>query len=171
MYTHPTCTLTELAAHFTTVSPPSLLPSPPIGTRLVFQLICADIRSTNPNQRRHLAKDLGNVVIGGAPSPEGGDAMGADDDGKTLEDANFVVGDYISCVVLPPLEDGSVAPVSLARKGKHAGRENEHGRPGGGAGPGGPGLGGSAPFPVGDWRRGGRAPHAPTRPRGGGRRW
>ena len=171
VYTHQNCTLTELAAHLTNLSPPSLLPSPPIGTRLVFQLVYADIRNANPHQRRYLVKDLGNIVIGGALDaldPEVGDAA-VMDDGKTLDDAKFVVGDYISCVVLPPLEDGSVAPISLASKYNHGGRESR--RPGGGVGPGGPGFGESAPFPVGDWRRGERASHAPTRPSGGGGRW
>lgn len=51
----------------------------------------------------------------------------ADDDGgaaanKTLEDAKFVVGDYISCAILPPLEDtGAVAPAAGARTGRGSG--------------------------------------------------
>ncbi|KAL2110008.1 hypothetical protein VUR80DRAFT_1699 [Thermomyces stellatus] len=167
VYTHKYCTLTELAAHLTALLPPSLLPSPPIGTRLVFQLVYPDIRNPNPHQRRYLAKDLGSVVIGGDPDEEGIGAAGTNDDDRTLADAKFVVGDFVSCVVLPPLEDGSVAPVSFAKREKHPVREN--GRLGGSAGPG-PSFGVSAPFPAGDWRRGERVPPAPTRPRGGGRR-
>ena len=167
MYTNKACTLTELAAHLTALSPSSLLPSPPIGTRLIFQLVYADIRSLHLHQRRYLVKDLGSVVIGGIPDPEGPGVGDANNNETTLEDAKFVVGDYVSCVVLPPLADGSIAPVSFAKREKHVTREN--GRLGGGAGTG-PGFGGSAPFPAGDWRRGERVPPAPTRPRGGGRR-
>ena len=168
VYTHRRCSLSDLAAHFTALAPPSSLPSPPIGTRLVFQLVYPDIRNPNPRQRRYLVKDLGSVVIGGRLDLEGGGEAGTSDDGKTLEDAKFIVGDYVTCAVLPPLEDGSVAPVSLARKEKHGAREN--GRPGPGGGPGG-GFGAGASFPMGDWRRGDRVPQAPMRPRGGGRRW
>ncbi|RYP04470.1 hypothetical protein DL765_010177 [Monosporascus sp. GIB2] len=47
---------------------------------------------------------------------------GGDGDGnKTLADARFVPGDYISCAILPPLPDGSVAPASDARTGRGAG--------------------------------------------------
>lgn len=106
-------------------------------------------------------------MIGGVPDLAGTGAGAAGDDDKTLDDAKFVVGDYFSCVVLPPLSDGSVAPASLARREKHALREN--GRLAGSAGPG-SSLGGSVPFPAGDWRRGERVPPGPTRPRGGGRR-
>ncbi|KAH7041315.1 Sin3 associated polypeptide p18-domain-containing protein [Microdochium trichocladiopsis] len=37
---------------------------------------------------------------------------------KTLAEARLVPGDYISCAILPPLEDGSVAPASAARTGR-----------------------------------------------------
>lgn len=156
----------------------SLLPSPPIGTRLVFQLVYPDIRNPNPHHRRYLVKDLGSVVIGGTLDSEGvgNEGGGVSEEGKTLGDAKFVIGDYVSCVVLPPLEDGSVAPVSLARREKHVGRENGRlgGERGGVGGAPGSGFGGSAAFPAafpaGEWKRGERVPHAPTRPRGGGRR-
>ncbi|KAI5917954.1 Sin3 associated polypeptide p18-domain-containing protein [Camillea tinctor] len=45
----------------------------------------------------------------------------AGDAHKTLADARFVVGDYISCAILPPQADGSVAPASSARMGRGAG--------------------------------------------------
>ncbi|SPO04513.1 uncharacterized protein DNG_07198 [Cephalotrichum gorgonifer] len=178
IYTHQTCTLSDLAAHLTALSPPSLLPSPPIGTRLAFQLAYPDLRNPAAHQRRYLVKDLGSLVIGGALRPD--DQLEEDDEvsdeGKTLADAKFVVGDYVSCVVLPPLEDGSVAPLSMARRDKHVGRED--GRSGGGgfgggsgAGAGSFGFGGNESFPAGNWNRGQRVPHGPTRPRGGGRRY
>ena len=65
-------------------------------------------------------------MIGGTLDSEGvgNEGGGVSEEGKTLGDAKFVIGDYVSCVVLPPLEDGSVAPVSLARREKHGGREN-----------------------------------------------
>ncbi|RYP78309.1 hypothetical protein DL770_006908 [Monosporascus sp. CRB-9-2] len=46
---------------------------------------------------------------------------GDGDGNKTLADARFVPGDYISCAILPPLPDGSVAPASDARTGRGAG--------------------------------------------------
>lgn len=85
-------------------------------------------------------KDLGSVVIGEGgrgldvsdldldednledqevgtaklPPPEVGGSEGF----KTLSEARLVAGDYISCAILPPLEDGSVAPASAARTGR-----------------------------------------------------
>ena len=29
---------------------------------------------------------------------------------KTLQDARFVIGDYVSCAILPPMDNGGVAP-------------------------------------------------------------
>lgn len=40
---------------------------------------------------------------------------------KTLGDVKFMVGDYISCAILPPLDDGSVAPADSARSGRGSG--------------------------------------------------
>lgn len=116
-------------------------------------------------------------MIGGTLGPEGAGSVtdAVNEGGKTLGDAKFVIGDYVSCVVLPPLEDGSVAPVSLAKREKHVGRENGRLSGGGGSARRGPGSGFSgnaafpAAFPAGEWKRGERVPHAPARPRGGGR--
>src|SRR5688572_4329496 len=103
--------LTELA--------PPAIPSPAYGTRLVFQLVFPDLRRTNPMPSglpRYGVKDLGSVIIGTGPTEDDGEELWdrADED-KTLGDARFVVGDYISCAVLPPLDDGSIAAISSAR--------------------------------------------------------
>ncbi|KAI9838044.1 MAG: hypothetical protein M1819_006198 [Sarea resinae] len=146
IYTWPTCTLRELS-HLLTTALPSLLPSPPIGTRLAFRLIFPDTRDAGrAGQGRYLSKDLGSVVVGArdpdsraAAPPTTENDHDDDDDGEkgltkpsdeearivaagpmagalggdpevTLQEARFVIGDYISCAICPPLADGSVAP-------------------------------------------------------------
>lgn len=81
-----------------------------------------------------------------------------DEADKTLQEMRFVIGDYIDCAVLPPLEDGSVAPPIYSGRGPIGGgmrafRENEFGAFGGGRFARG-GRGGSNGMPSGDWRRG-----------------
>ena len=126
-----------------------------------------------------------NVVTAG---PMAGELNGEPD--KTLQEARFVIGDYISCAIFPPLANGSVAPppgpgtagrmgaggrgmsdFGGGRGGVLGGpRENGfggfrvRGGPRGGASFNGgrPGDGG---LPSGEWRRGERVPEGP----GGGR--
>lgn len=77
---------------------------------------------------RYVAKDLGSLVLGGG-GPGAGPDEGVpdqeeprDDGAKTLSDARFVTGDFISCAILPPNElTGEVAPASSARMGRGAG--------------------------------------------------
>ncbi|KAF0320599.1 hypothetical protein GQ607_012180 [Colletotrichum asianum] len=214
LYTWPSSTLTELAEQVA-AEDPSLLPSPSVGTRLAFRLIYPDARNAAatagahhaPTQPRFMVKDLGSVVLGGdgASAALLAAANGAEgDDGytemtgaaalataetatkdKTLGEFKFVVGDYVSCAILPPLTDGSVAPAITARndrptgpRGPAAGHPPHNnrrdagfaGRPGrdrerrrSGFGDGG--------FPEGEWRRGERLPdEAPDRSWGRGRR-
>lgn len=175
IYTFSNCTLYDLALELAALVPQAL-PSPAVGTRIVFQLVCPDIRSTtaiNNAKRRFVVKDLGSVVIGGARA-ESGDLEVAADQRKTLGDARFVVGDYVSCAVLPLLPDGSVAPASNAKRGStgedrkdfRGGLPSLHegfyarGRGGRGAWP---DVGGRIDFPTGDWRRGERLPRNTTR--------
>ncbi|KAF1809522.1 hypothetical protein P152DRAFT_494487 [Eremomyces bilateralis CBS 781.70] len=182
IYTWPTCSLRELT-HLLTAALPSLLPSPAIGTRLTFRLIFPDTRSSGPGPPRYIAKDLGSVVIGaGGPGVEGIEGATTEDetrkaleklDGdaeKTLQDARFVIGDYVDCAVFPPLPNGDVAAGSAPRFAGPMtggpGRENGFG--------GGPirhgrgfrneGRGGS--FLSGDWRRGEVPPGGGFRGRG-----
>ncbi|KFA52929.1 hypothetical protein S40293_00912 [Stachybotrys chartarum IBT 40293] len=140
-------------------------------------------------QPRYAVKDLGTVVIGeggpGAGEADDGDATATADtrDGKkTLGSARFVVGDYVSCAIVSPLPDGSVAPAgsgkreTMARprdeRGGYRGRFSSHnlppdiGRGGRNARRDGSGVA----FPAGEWRRGERIPENSTaRPRGRGR--
>ncbi|KAL0931946.1 sin3-associated polypeptide sap18 [Colletotrichum truncatum] len=217
LYTWPTCTLTELAQQIA-AEDPSLLPSPSLGTRLAFRLVYPDTRNVTAAaaahhasaQPRFMVKDLGSVVLGGdevtaaalsaANGAEGGDEdvdmtgtlalPPTDTADKTLGEAKFVVGDYVSCAILPPLPDGSVAPAMTARNDRTAGprgpavgqpshntrrdagfagrqgRDRERRRPGFGEGR----------FPEGEWRRGERLPDDPPdrswgRGRRGGSRW
>ncbi|RYP41222.1 hypothetical protein DL769_011596 [Monosporascus sp. CRB-8-3] len=109
----------------------------------------AGTRGSGPPAPRYTVKELGSVVIGdggpaldpnavveagkiavdGPGSNDGGNnhsdgnnsSTGDGDGNKTLADARFVTGDYISCAILPPLPDGSVAPASDARTGRGAG--------------------------------------------------
>ncbi|KAH8909977.1 hypothetical protein BR93DRAFT_976170 [Coniochaeta sp. PMI_546] len=140
IHTYMTTTLLELAHHIASLQP-SALPSPAIGTRLSFRLIYPDTTYTSrlpPDQSpppRYLAKDLGSLVLG-----EGGPGIDFDDPedvtagntlvpevsaaGKTLTDAKFVVGDYLSVAVLPPDgSTGAVVPASgIETTGRAAGR-------------------------------------------------
>lgn len=194
VYTRPDCSLKELALELAAVQP-SILPSPSIGTRLVFQLVCPDLRGTsaiNNAAPRFAVKELGSIVIGqgslsvrdleDAEIPVTGDR----ENGKTLREAHFVVGDYVSCAVLPPLSDGSVAPAMNARReSSAAGRGGPRGHRGGFQGPDdgfgrlGEGRGGrdgwrnggGSSVPLGEWRRGERLPDGPARRSRGRGRW
>ncbi|RCI10720.1 hypothetical protein L249_5302 [Ophiocordyceps polyrhachis-furcata BCC 54312] len=179
LYTWPSCTLSELAMELAALKP-SALPHPAVGTRLVFQLVYPDLRSTAPfgdALPRYAVKDLGSIVIGhsgpGAETSElgatGGTSRNDHDIGRTLNHARFVVGDFVSCAILPPLSDGSVAPASNARSygirenGLGGGRGIRAGRREGGPG----GTGGGVP--KGEWRRGETLPD--MSPRRGASRW
>jgi histone deacetylase complex subunit SAP18 len=144
-----------------------------------------------------MLKDLGSIVIGdGGPGilPDeeeseivaGGLVAGAlgGEPEKTLQDARFQIGDYVSCAVLPPSENGSVAPPpggpptrgfggdrrgglggDFGSRGGFGGpRENGFGFRGRG-GPRGGGNFGQGMVPAGEWRRGERVPEGPS---GGG---
>ncbi|ROW12577.1 hypothetical protein VMCG_00238 [Cytospora schulzeri] len=210
IHTWPSATLSELA-HQLAAAKPHLLPSPSIGTRLVFRLMYYDTRTASGGSAslsaapgRFVVKDLGSVVIGdGGPgistsaADEGGETEGGETAGseaessKTLAGARFVVGDYISCAILPPSkDDGSVQPASAARVGRGFGagqarstvdpgpppmggnRQNGFGsasmrRPPAAFG----GSGGAGVLPVGEWRRGERLPEGPSSRGKGRRRW
>lgn len=155
---------------------------------------------------RYMSKDMGSVIVGARDfgngnNNENGDSLlplQGDDADKMLQDFRFVVGDYIDCAIMPPLEDGSIAPAvgsggrlpSMGASfpigggggggpGMRAFRENGfgRGRPGRGFG-----RGDSSGFPTGEWKRGERLPDddrgygGPRRGswdlrRGGGRGW
>lgn len=79
---------------------------------------------------RYGVKDLGSVVVGAGPTADE-ERWDRSDEDKTLSDARFVVGDYISCAVLPPKDDGSVALVPISRpepsRSMHDGRGSHRG--------------------------------------------
>lgn len=99
---------------------------------------------------------------------------------KTLQEARFVIGDFISCAIFGPGADGSVAPVHAGRGvvGMRGGRGGDGGRGGGyggfggengagfrgrgrggfGGGYSGAGRVGEGGLPQGEWRRGERVP-------------
>ncbi|KAF7131431.1 hypothetical protein CNMCM5793_004602 [Aspergillus hiratsukae] len=135
---------------------------------------------------RYMSKDMGSVIVGPKDSPYrgendaengGGAAAGprglrlqGNDADKTLQDWRFVVGDYVDCAILPPLEDGSVAPPLITGRGAVSGtvgggmrafRDPGFGRPG-------RGRGGGDRIPSGDWRRGEKLPDGGGRNYGGG---
>ncbi|KAI0430479.1 Sin3 associated polypeptide p18-domain-containing protein [Xylaria sp. FL1042] len=200
LHTWHDCTLNELAHHIAAADG-ELLPNPAIGTRLAFRLIFQDTRGP-ALVNKYTVKELGSVVIGdGGPglSLEDVDASRTLDDtdpDKTLSDVRFVVGDHISCAILPPLPDGSIAPASSARMGRGTGagesrlavgsapnepsRDRDipsarHGRGRGGIGKGGyehfNARGPRSGVPMGEWRRGEKLPDVPPagRPRNRGR--
>lgn len=198
IYTWQSCTLRELT-QLLTLALPSLLPDPPVGTRLCYRLIYPDTKAAAMTMSsgggadvkgRYLSKDIGSVIVGprdghdntqeeeeAAPGPRALRLQGHDAD-KTLQDMRFVIGDYVDCAVLPPLEDGSVAPPLTTGRGGGGGggfgggmrafRDTPGfgGRSGPGSGPGRGGGGGrDRGFPAGDWKRGERLPEGG----GGGR--
>ncbi|KAH8663497.1 Sin3 associated polypeptide p18-domain-containing protein [Tricladium varicosporioides] len=197
IYTWQSCTLRELS-HLLTSALPSLLPDPAIGTRLAFRLIFPDTRSPGPGTGpgRFMTKDLGSIIIGdGGPGilPEGEEAeiveggavsgpLGGEPD-KTLMDARFVIGDYVSCAILPPLANGNVAPApggaprggfgmgrgggDFGGRGFSGSRENGFGFRGRG-GSRGRGDFTQGTVPAGEWRRGERVPEGPSGGRGRG---
>ncbi|KAJ5666601.1 hypothetical protein N7462_011010 [Penicillium macrosclerotiorum] len=194
IYTWQSCTLRELSQLLTSALP-SLLPDPPVGTRLSFRLIYPDARAAammGPDARgRYLSKDLGSVIVGPRDSPYRGEEdaddqaearpragtlrfQGSDAD-KALQDARFIIGDYVECAILPPLEDGSVAPPLRGAagpppmgSGMRAFRENGFGGRGGRGSYRGGDRGGPPSLPQGDWKRGERLPEGGGR--GSGRR-
>lgn len=197
IYTWQSCTLRELSQLLTSALP-SLLPDPPVGTRLCFRLVYPDARGAammGPDARgRYTSRDLGSVIVGPRDSPYRGDEDAEDraearpragplrfsgsEAEKSLQDARFLVGDYVECAIIAPLEDGSVAPPLRGGAGPPPGgggmrafQENGFGRPGRG-GRGGD-RGGPPALPQGDWKRGERLPEGAGgggRGGGGGRR-
>ncbi|KAF4550751.1 Hypothetical protein D9617_16g015410 [Elsinoe fawcettii] len=203
IHTWPDCTLSELTSHLVSAIP-DLLPSPAVGTRIGFRLIFPDTRAPGAEYEGRgswKSKELGSVVVGEdvrANNSRDDDTQGTQDGGgvndalglgrltgeasKTLADARFVIGDYISCAIISPRQDGSVASVpAFDRGGPRRGYENGmngHGRGGRGGYGGRRGalgdrdLGPPSNVPAGEWRRGERLPDGPGSGygrRGGGR--
>lgn len=179
----PDCTLDELALELA-IAEPGVLSSPAIGTRLVFQLIFPDLRNATAAVNappRFASRDLGSVVIGsGGPGVEEPVRDGVDDGAKKLSDARFVVGDYVTCAVLPPQADGSVVPASVVRResasmgGRDRGARGDFPRDGGRGGRwdarrDGRGGHGGGFFPHGEWKRGEQVPTGPGGRRGDNR--
>lgn len=192
IYTWQSCSLRELSSLLAGALP-SQLPDPQAGTRLCFRLIYPDTRGAATEGRgRYLSKDIGSVILGRSGEKNGHDeqringarrgfmgkdASSHDEADKTLADARFVVGDYVDVAILPPLDDGSVAPPVQGGRGPPGGpigggmrafrAPRENGGGGGRRGPGGGGMGRGPPgngLPSGDWKRGERLPEE----RGGG---
>ncbi|KAJ9605878.1 hypothetical protein H2200_009727 [Cladophialophora chaetospira] len=183
IYTWMSCTLKELALLLTQALP-SILPGPAIGTRLSFRLIYPDLHASrggggrleSEGRGRYLSKEMGSVVVAAPEYSNGGGSgpirLEGEDAEKTLEDARFVIGDFIDCAVFPPLSDGTV--VSRGSVSARGGpRENGYGRVrSGGYGLGGRGsyngfgprgggeFGAQGTIPSGEWRRGERLPES-----------
>jgi histone deacetylase complex subunit SAP18 len=197
IYTWQSCTLRELCGLFLGAMP-SLLPQPYAGTRIAFRLVYPDIQGSNrPGaQGRYISRDIGSVIVGARTTNENSDLDDGDgaavaealkqlngDPDKTLSDAKFLVGDYVTCAVLPPLPDGSVPAAPLPSSGPGRGPHGAYG----GRGDSGFGRGGrggryedrrpyddrrpSGGVPSGEWRRGEAPPEREPgygRGRGGG---
>ncbi|KAF1942910.1 hypothetical protein EJ02DRAFT_344449 [Clathrospora elynae] len=194
IYTWQSCSLRELCKLLLSAVP-TLLPQPYAGSRIAFRLVFPDLQaSTRPGAPgRFISRDIGSVIVGASSGDEDTDMDGAEvasvvdalkqldgDADKTLADVKFLIGDYVTCAILPPLPDGGVpaAPPPLSAPGRAPptgpyggrGRENGFGGRGdyggfarggrGGGGGGGGGrfdegrLGGGGRVPSGEWRRG-----------------
>jgi histone deacetylase complex subunit SAP18 len=195
IYTWMSCSLGELA-HLLTQALPHILPDPSVGTRLSFRLVYPDAyasrggggRLESEGRGRYLSKEMGSVVVAAPDHSNGNGAVGSlvnlegDDADKTLEEARFVIGDFIDCAIFPPLSDGTVVSRgSVSGRGGGPPRENGYGRVraggygmGGGTrgnynnGPGPRAVDVGASIPSGEWRRGERLPDSGGF-RGGGR--
>ncbi|KAK5116504.1 hypothetical protein LTR62_008053 [Meristemomyces frigidus] len=156
IYTWPNCTLGELTGLLTSVLPEGILPTPAVGTRLVYKLVFPDTRAEVGREGRGkwIDKPLGNVVIGGndAHMRNGDDDAATVEDlqslegdaEKTLGDARFVIGDYVVCSIYSPGQDGRVAALPpISGRGGFGGR-------------GGPGHSRENGFVGGGWYGGGR---------------
>ncbi|KAB2569238.1 Histone deacetylase complex subunit SAP18 [Lasiodiplodia hormozganensis] len=206
IYTWPTCSLRELTHLLVSALPsllPDPAIGTRLAFRLIFPDTrsggggggAAGAGGGGPGgPGRYLSKELGSVIVGGGgPGVDDDDAAapaatttatngrGAldrleGDADKTLADARFVIGDYVSCCILPPGADGSVAtgPPPASRypasrdygmsRGGPPPRENGYGdrsygggygrRGGGPRYEGGGRLGGGGGVPPGEWRRG-----------------
>lgn len=176
------CTLKELALLLTQALP-QILPDPSVGTRLSFRLVYPDVHASrggggrldSEGRGRYLSKEVGSVVISAPEHSNGDDAsalrLEGEDTEKTLEDARFVIGDFIDCAVFPPLSDGSVVSRGSV-SGRGGPRENGYGRVRGGGyglsnrgnfngyGSRGGDYTGPGNIPSGEWRRGERLPDA-----------
>ncbi|TKX19637.1 hypothetical protein C1H76_8210 [Elsinoe australis] len=195
IHTWPDCTLSELTSYVTSAIP-DLLPSPAVGTRLGFRLVFPDTRSPGAGidgRGKWMSKDLGGLIVGEDvhENVNGNGTRGTDNDAlglgrltgdaeKTLADARFVIGDYVSCAIIPPRQDGSVGSLPagdrvVGRRGFENGANGSN--RGGGYGRGRGGFAadrgvGSSHVPPGEWRRGERLPDGPGSGqfrRGGGR--
>lgn len=111
---------TRLAYRLIYPSPQTPPPSAPEGMgRYVSKEIGGVIVSANDDDGSEDADNGGEGIRGIKPTEEESQILGSEgimtgalggSPEKTLQDARFVVGDYISCCILPPLPDGSVAP-------------------------------------------------------------
>ncbi|KAF2124766.1 hypothetical protein P153DRAFT_326177 [Dothidotthia symphoricarpi CBS 119687] len=199
IYTWPNCNLRELCK-LLLATYPKLLSHPYAGARIAFRLVYPDIQGSNrPGAPgRFISRDIGSVIVGAA-HPEDEDTEMAEggtmveealkqldgDPEKTLGDVKFLIGDFVSCAILPPLPDGGVPaappPISGPSRGPPPGPYGGRGRDNGFGGRGdfGYGRGGrggrfddrrlSGGVPSGEWRRGEAPPdREPGFGRGGG---
>ncbi|KAF1348334.1 hypothetical protein EJ07DRAFT_141840 [Lizonia empirigonia] len=181
IYTWQSCSLRELCGLFLGAMP-NLLPQPYAGTRIAFRLVYPDIQGSNRpgGQGRYISRDIGSVIVGARTANEDsemGDGDGAavaealkqlnGDPDKKLSDAKFLIGDYVTCAILPPLPDGSVPAAPPPMSGPGRGPPGAYGGRGDfGFGRGGRGSGRyddrrlfddrrpSGGVPSGEWRRG-----------------
>ncbi|KAK0646490.1 Sin3 associated polypeptide p18-domain-containing protein [Cercophora newfieldiana] len=107
LYLRPTSTLSDVTLRLA-AAPDSPLPALCVGTRLVFRLIFRDPSRHSDQPPGYVVKEIGTLVIGAEADT---DPEGFGDGAKTLDDVRFIVGDYLSCIILLPSETtGEVAP-------------------------------------------------------------
>ena len=168
-------TLRELSEVLVT-SLPSKIPNPLAGTRSCFRIVYPD---SSDGRGHYLGRDLGDVVISGTTfQAKGDDGRGGlasepqtlplqgHNTERMLGDFQFVIGDFVECAILPPLEDGSVMPTitssfrpiggpGIIGDGRASG-DSGSGRPGRDAGRG-------EPIPLGHWSSSTFANHLPPK--------
>lgn len=112
MYAWFDTTLRELVQQIVPQIPD--LPDPVIGTRFAFRSVFPDAREERGRFEdghelpRFTKQDLGSVIAG-----EDGNMMDNKHGAKpntTLREAHYLIGDYVTVAIAPPLADGSIAP-------------------------------------------------------------
>ncbi|KAF3940078.1 hypothetical protein ABW19_dt0201119 [Dactylella cylindrospora] len=131
VYTWKDCTLSELTTLLLSALP-SLATS---ATKCSFRLIYADTKTN-----RYTSQELGNILLPlTGPGANGGSGSGGGADKLSLDEARFVVGDWIDVAVT--LSSSSSGPRGGSISGSNGIRIRGRG-----------GIGGS--LPSGDWRKG-----------------
>ncbi|KAK0736934.1 Sin3 associated polypeptide p18-domain-containing protein [Apiosordaria backusii] len=124
-----TCTVEELS-HLIAGHSENILPSPSVGTRLVFRSIMRSPYSLPPRappnaKPKFFEHTLGSYVIGRGHPGIDLPAEDESDPASTIQKLRWLPGDYIACTILPPSDrDLSIAPARSGTPSTRRGADN-----------------------------------------------